>query len=512
VKRLAATLSVIAVAVLFGWLLPAAATAASSTAASTRPLTPTWSVTSLRGTHTSINIPLAPGATCTPTTGVLPTGLVNGRHAATVRVGACSAPNAAGIVTAKLQVQGLNSIGTYTGAIALTAGAPATDAITLSIRRTDILVFPVLAILAGIALAIAAGRLTGRGNPISMAEQQTWQLDAQLPKVANTFAARSTERPWADLSFEPSAKQTLGAAREQLATLRRGFTALDKADPTLKAVTDELSVVSTAIDRWDALPAQLDELAQANDELRNLAPSFHPPGAVPAPVLMSVATSLLSGGPIAVSSVAKRCADVKATAAAARAMAHDARAFISLRTRADAILVSIGNDPAQTERRNYAMWALRGIETDLRAMWSATSAESYLGLPLQNDLNTIAGTLDSLDPPPQPAFAPDFAPPPPAPAPASRTTLPASSTASATSRAARIGRLRVIDNIGLLVVLAVVSLWSGLVALYFGRAWGSVIDYGTAVVWGFGAQGALQSLAAGLDVLVRRVSPPPPSA
>jgi hypothetical protein len=436
---------------------------------------------------------------------------VNGRHAATVRVSACSGPNAAGIVTATLQVQGLHSIGTYTGAINLVAGAPTTDAITLSIRRTDILVFPVLAILVGLALAIAAGRLTGRGNPISIADQQTWQLDAKLPKVATTFASQSADRPWADLTFEPSAKQALSDARKQLTTLRRGFSALDKADPTLKSITDELALVSTAIDRWGALPPQLDELAQADDELRKLAPSFHPPGAVPAPVLVSVAASLLGGGSIAVGAVAKRSADVKATAAAERAMAHDARAFIGLRTRADAILVSIGNDPAQTERRNYAMWALRGVETDLRAMWSATSAESYLALPLQNDLNTIAGTLDSLDPPPQPAFAPDFAAPPPAPAPGATKVAPAPSETSATTRAARVGRLRLIDNIGLLVVLAVVSLWSGLVALYFGRAWGSVIDYGTAVVWGFGAQGALQSLAAGLDVLVRRVSPPPPT-
>jgi hypothetical protein len=492
---------VLAVGLLVGWLVPAAAAAAGRAT----PLTTSWGVTSFRGTHTTVDVPLAPGAVCTPSAQPLPTGLASGHHAATVRIAACAAPSGSRPGTARLQVQGLSAIGKYTGTINLLPDSPPAGALALTIQRTDLVVFPILALLIGIGLAIAAGRLTGRSNPISTADQQTWQLDARLPRVAMDFAQATVGLPWADLSFEPSAKQLLNSAREELNTLRRGFTAIDKADPTLRSVTADLTVVSTALAIWPQLPAQLVELAQATDDVRSLAPAFHPPGATPLPTLVSVASGLLVGETVEVRTVARYGTDVQTSTTALRAMARDARTLIGLRTRADAILVAIGNDPAQNDRRNYAMWALRGIETALRAMWTATNAAAYLALPLPSDLNTIAGTLDALDPSPQPAFAPDFRPPP---APAPPSPPPPPTAATATSRAALIGRIRLVDNTLLVVLLAGVTLWSGLVALYFGRPWGTVIDYGTALVWGFGAQAALQSLATGLDVLVRRVQPP----
>jgi hypothetical protein len=44
-------------------------------------------------------------------------------------------------------------------------------------------------------------------------------------------------------------------------------------------------------------------------------------------------------------------------------------------------------------------------------------------------------------------------------------------------------------------LFALFTVWTGLVALYFGRPWGSIVDYGTAFVWGLGIQLLLQLVA-----------------
>jgi hypothetical protein len=496
VKRTASAAAAAFVFVLFAWLVPAGTAADGAP----RPLAGSWLVTSYRPTTTSFDVPLYPGTACVlpPSlpAGQVVGGLASDDHAATVTM------TCPGGREAHLVVTGIGPTGDYKGTINLTPGTVAT-AIELTVRRTDLVIFPIIALLVGIGLAIAAGRVTGRLNPLSVAEQESWQLEAQLPSVAESFARASASRPWADLSLTDSAQTTLMTARTQLSILRRGFSGLDKTDPTLLAVGAELRTVGDALAAWSPLAAQMAELQQANDELVSFAPAFHPPGAPTSPALVGVTAGLLAGGPVTVESVPRRSNDIQATSRAERDMVRAARTFVGLRTRADSILGAIGNDPMQSDRHNYAMWALRGIETDLRAMWNAQTAEAYFALDLQKDIVTIEGALDSLAPVQQPAFV-GYAD---APVPAAPSSAPAPPVQPVRA-ARRVGRNRLVDNVAVLIVTAVVTVWTGLAALYFGQPWGSVVDYGGALVWGFGVHAALQALSAGLDVLVLRPQPP----
>jgi hypothetical protein len=85
------------------------------------------------------------------------------------------------------------------------------------------------------------------------------------------------------------------------------------------------------------------------------------------------------------------------------------------------------------------------------------------------------------------------APEPPAPS-ALRRALEQPATA-----AARVARQRLARNVIVLAVLGAATLWTGLTLLYFDKPFGTGRDYVNALLWGFGAQVALEGIAAAID-------------
>lgn len=75
------------------------------------------------------------------------------------------------------------------------------------------------------------------------------------------------------------------------------------------------------------------------------------------------------------------------------------------------------------------------------------------------------------------------------------------------AQARRVGRHRWVANALVVAAIAVVTLWTGLTALYFGKPFGAATDYISILVWGFGAQAGLTALATALDGILAGRAP-----
>ena len=75
---------------------------------------------------------------------------------------------------------------------------------------------------------------------------------------------------------------------------------------------------------------------------------------------------------------------------------------------------------------------------------------------------------------------------------------------SPVEQAHRIAGQRLLRNLVVLLAIAVVTIWAGLTALYFDKAFGSPRDYVTILLWGFTAQTVLTSLSTALDVVITK--------
>ncbi len=68
--------------------------------------------------------------------------------------------------------------------------------------------------------------------------------------------------------------------------------------------------------------------------------------------------------------------------------------------------------------------------------------------------------------------------------------------------ARHVARERRALNLVVVGLISFVTVWTGLKALYFDQPFGTIRDYVTILLWGFGAQVALVAIAKGLDRVV----------
>lgn len=453
------------------------------------PLVDTWQVTSLRGPFRSAvrnaELPLAKGESCGPTaTAVMVGGIARAGGGSSIVTATCR-PGESHVV---LSFARLAPAGDYVGKIDLAPGADGGD-VSLTVRRTDAPLWPLVVLVLGIGLAIAAAWQSGRLSALSSAQEEAWLLQAEAATAQLRFRVAGEGTTWRDYSLMSALTARLDEVRRALRRMRWQFGALDAERGPFRDQVDALTALRAAIDSWEPFAARLAALSAAAS-------------GAPAGLLADHADQILTGKDIAdIDEVPTLAADAEATATALRAWTIDTR------TASDLIALAAFLRPRlDSQERPRLDTATATVEALQDRMSSAEEGATYLGLHIADrleapriEINALAKSRRLVSSGPQAAPTVDSAPAVPA------LGVPAilrTQAESATTTARRLARSRRLRNGLALAAIAAVTVWTGLSALYFGHAFGTWRDYGAVVMWGFGAQAGLTVLVGALDRVV----------
>ncbi|WP_432825470.1 hypothetical protein [Dactylosporangium sp. CA-092794] len=464
---------------------------ASSSAAWT-PLVAEWRITSTRGPaqHGMRNtrLPLARGASCGTRDATAPVGglVLPGSGVATV-----TAVCQAGRPWVELSVDGIATAGDYKGTIDLAPDDDATGTLTLTVRQTDDVVFPMLLLLAGIAVALLAAWQSGRLSAVSQAREETWLLHVEADAAQQRFGAAAGGAAWQRYSLLPAVTTRLDEIRARLGRLRWGYTELTIDKGPYKEHVDALAEVRNLVDAWEGFAERLAALAAARNSVTESS------------AIAEHGTVLLSGDqPVSIAGFAPLVADVEATSTALSAWLSDREAMAKLAALAERLRPA--TQRSDTDARSLSE-ALAEVEAVREASSTASDGAAYLDLDVAARLQEQARVLNALrdrylrlvsagvD---EANTGPVAAPQPVLPAP------PVGRGDGAFTMARRMTQTRRLRNSLVFAAIAGVTVWTGLSTLYFDRAFGTWRDYVAIGVWGFGAQAGLNVLASALDRIV----------
>ncbi|MGI5183282.1 hypothetical protein ACQEVZ_44200 [Dactylosporangium sp. CA-152071] len=473
------------------------------------PLVAEWRVTSSRGPFVTglsgATLPLAQGVSCPPGDATIPVGGLASAGGGAVTV---QATCHAGRHDVELAFAGATRAGDYTGTIDLTPDDDAAGEVALTLRSTDDFVFPLLVLLAGVALALVTAWQAGRLSTVSLAVEESWLLEAEAAAAHQRFRQAGGGAPWRAYSFLPALQARLAAVRSELSKLSRRFSELTADEGPFQAQLDVMTALRRLVDAWPAAAQRLAALTVAEQAVAGTpgdppSPWDARPGQAAAgrlPALVTHAGALLRGRPIDdVDTVPQLIADIDATTVALRAWPADATAVHGLRALARRL------KPAQrdaTDLRSLTE-AAATVDAVLEDMWAAADGAAYTGLRIGERLDAPAVVLYALQSRERlvasgvPGPGPGPVPLPPVPPDPALALAEAREGAAATAR--RVARSRRVRNVLVFAAIAVVTVWTGLSALYFDQAFGGWRDYVTVAAWGFGAQAGLTVIAGALD-------------
>jgi hypothetical protein len=423
----------------------------------------------------------------------------------------------AGSVGMRLSFRGLRQhTGDYTGTIDLLPDDDDKGEVELSVRRTDYILLPLVALICGIGLALVATRQSGRLNILSEAEEDTWVLQSDAVSAERTFRERSRGTPWSTYTLQPGLDEALDAVRRRLGDLRRGFAALDENNPVYKEQIDRLRALRKTVTAWPAFAERLAVLNAALQAVNDMADTYRPPSTEdPLPAFVQPATALTIGSVLSDQDALDRIEEVELTASLAQDWLVHAKTVQKLNKLAKDIRAAMSSDnPEVTPERKAALARAEDkISEAHREMWRATDSSEYKQLGVAADLAEAASILDGLSHlletlyamgPEEQAVARGEAVPRPA---SALEGILAERALAPADIAREIAQRRRLRNALVFLGLALVTLWTGLTALYFDKPFGTPRDYLTMLAWGFGAQAGLAALAVAVDRVVSQRVP-----
>lgn len=269
----------------------------------------------------------------------------------------------------------------------------------------------------------------------------------------------------------------------------------------------------TVIRAWTPFAKRLAELDAALTEVERMAPEHEAPGVeADKPKFINPARNLLEGRPLAISVILARLNEVDQTTTVAEAWPTHARQIAELRKRARQLGAATADLPVNHSDHGVLEGAQRELSEALDKLWTSETAQQLATRHVAGDLEeaqdalaSLAHRLPEIELVP---LGPGAAAEPSLTAPSARSELAAVLGGKSPTELARtIARRRFRRNVVVLAFLAGVAVWTGLMALYFDKPFGSPRDYVAAFVWGFGAQAILEGLATGLGRVVVAASP-----
>jgi hypothetical protein len=416
-------------------------------------------------------------------------------------------PLTAGVLGLKLAVDSLTTTGDYTGTLTLSPGV----AVPLTVRVTDFWAWPAGAILLGILLAWGLQRYT-------TVERAYWQLRASVLRVASQwndtqqrysmalYAAVGNAAGTVDYALDASFRQQCQDLLAEVDALGRPLNApLDASNTAYAAAQQRLAQLQVSLSGWPDFAGEIGALNAAINATRVAMTALHTPppddaATMPSkdpPTVMAAALALLRGGPITVANLAPtRAAVVGMTAFLAQWVNYAAR-VVRDRHRIAALAPRI--DKTHAPPFEDARGGVAKARDDLQ--W-AVSAADWAARGTEQTLNGAERQLNDLE-----------AVPPAAPAVHRFTELGAAGFTDAIPRVwvprlaaaeqspaaqARqlLARVRLYDVL-LLTLTLLVALVTGFKQLYLGQnTFGTLSDYLSAILWGFGTKYTLETLLA----------------
>lgn len=283
-------------------IAPATARRQFAVAAATTALEPRvakWSVTSYRGAGPYNDVLPVKGATECPNDAepVEVGGVSTAAGGGAKVIATCTTSGVyAGSLGMRLTFDGVrHQTGDYTGTIDLLPDDDKKGTVELTVRRTDVIWFPLLALVAGTALAVGVGAWVGRGNTISEDIEDAWRLLAAAEKAERDFAQKSGKKTWRFYSFQPHLRETVLATIDGLRTLGRRWSKLATDDPEHKRLVGQFDDPRKLVALWPDLADVLAELSSSLEDVRAAAKKYVPARDPQYPKFLDSARALLLG-------------------------------------------------------------------------------------------------------------------------------------------------------------------------------------------------------------------------
>jgi len=423
-------------------------------------------------------------------------------HIASVKIASKPSRMSSGVADVSMRVSGLDRAGAYAGTIDLAPNDEKIGALELSVSVRDAIWWPALALLLGIILALWRLHWTGAARPGFALERRRAAAAKAFNAAKRRFDHDAKTKPWAGYNAWDAFKEANDDAEAIVRELAgRSF---DELDPDVESDADDaiarLEVASAAL---RSLGKALPDLEAAVKKIDGLDRITALPGPRQPAFAMS-AGELLQGRKLDdLEALTETCSAVTVAAALANRWpllySDTALAVTRVAPRED-------STPDET-------LAVAAAKRKLVGAWLVINDAPDAGTVAERKLvdHLIAAHMAAAEVAPADAI----------PAGARAATLgavPLEIKALLPTFGGLLGelpadparRIRAIDRLVrrgdlLVVVLAgLLALYSGLQALYFGKAFGTAEDYLAAFLWGLTAAGALDILG---QALRTRLSP-----
>jgi hypothetical protein len=414
--------------------------------------------------------------------------LVDGDRKASVTSGACRP----GQTTIPLNVTGISDVGKYSGTVKI-----GSENITVTVTRTLWWIWPVLAILAGVVLALVAQGSTDRGWA---REENRWlgQLKKDGENADKAFIRAAADATWKGYRI----KDAVTAEVERLRTIRNSILKergrwrrylpwpANFMSAERSALRDGTARVDQMSRRWHTTPDQFKALQAATGlpELDTVAPG-----------LGRRRDALLAGTASLddIDDIEHVITELDAWPNAEEVVRSVAKAKARLAEITPGATAMVASDKDVFDAAVRSTRALSGaLSTESNAKVVADLAPKVTALTNRiSELPMItisevapAETVTTETVQPETALA-----------------IPRTVRAAAAFLASRGDTLLNLVMVGLTVAVA---LWTGLTTLYIGKAWGTWVDFVAAVAWGFGTAAVLTPIITALRQWGTRITDP----
>ena len=422
-------------------------------------------------------------ATTTPAANPILLGevtLVDGDHAITAQVGCGTDESTAGgrVAAAQVNATQVPSGGDFKGTLTL-----GDEEVSVTVSRSDRLLWPVLAMLVGFLVAFWVRLETEERRPVKVVR---WRL-AQAARAVLSSQARVSQALTANAlpthSMSGPVIGELDALRKRIDNIKRRGRAEE-----LTAIAAAVAAIGGLVDDWESLPKKLlsmDTGRAAVPGLPHIAPN-----------LDDRAAELLDPREPPRDYSSKNARDLLDEVAALEAVFSLIPNILTANQRLDAYPASL---PTWDSLLNSARSGRNEITALLK---ESTAAKPLVADGIASKVEALRTTLRQLPDPRQQQPAPlppgidaevlvDEAQVPPLPekAPTLEGLL-----ASWNREAEEADFTLDSTDLSLFIVAAAIALWTGLTTNYFGQAWGSPLDYAVLFFWALTGAAVISTL------------------
>lgn len=437
-----------------------------------------------------------------------PVGAVtSGERAALVSAECVEAPILGSAVGMRLSVPGIrNKPGDYSGVIDFVPEESGKGELEVTVRQTDFFLVPAAFLLGGICLALLTALQAARLNVLRRLEEETWLLQSEAAEAEHIFGEKARRTSWAAYSLQPDLDKALVQIRGYLKILGRSLSRLNKPGGRYQVQVNRLNNLQTAVAAWPIFADRLSTLDAAVKVIRSEVPTYRAdrPDESP-PAFLDPTTKLLEGEPLKEHEAMIRMDAVEAATQFVQEWRNHARTAASLSERAEMLEKNMKDNPAVKDEHVESLARATGkIHNAYTELWRAKDSADYRAKAVAVNLEAASSELDQLGRFMKSSGRGNWV------GAAIAKGLETTATGSALERilteqapwptqaTPKFGARRRRRNGLVFLGLSVLTMWSGLNLLYFDRPFGTVRDYLTILLWGFGAQAVLEVTATAL--------------